>query len=244
MSEQPFYLEIKGWCPICQAPATFISKNRWLRGGLFCQSCENGSSPRERALAVVLERTRPNWRDLVIHESSPMKRGIAMKIRRDCKGYVASHYFPDKPFGATVDGFRNESLEALTFPDNAHDIVITLDVFEHVFHPDRMMKEIYRTLKPGGVYICTFPVLKAQVEPLKPRARLEADGSVTHLEPAQYHGNPISGDGALVTYDYGYDIHQKIAEWAPFDVEISRFNSRRMGILGEFLEVVVCGKPA
>ncbi len=244
MSEQPFYLEIKGWCPICEKPATFISKNRWLRGGLFCQSCENGSSPRERALAVVLERARPNWRDLVIHESSPMKRGVAMKIRRECKGYVASHYFPDKPFGETVDGFRNESLEALTFPANTHDIIITLDVFEHVFHPDRMMKEIYRTLKPGGVYICTFPVLKAQVDPLKPRARREADGSITHLEPAQYHGNPISGDGALVTFDYGYDIHQKIAEWAPFDVEVSRFNSRRMGILGEFLEVVVCGKPS
>ena len=181
MSEQPFYLEIKGWCPICEKPATFISKNRWLRGGLFCQSCENGSSPRERALAVVLERARPNWRDLVIHESSPMKRGVAMKIRRECKGYVASHYFPDKPFGETVDGFRNESLEALTFPANTHDIIITLDVFEHVFHPDRMMKEIYRTLKPGGVYICTFPVLKAQVDPLKPRARREADGSITHL---------------------------------------------------------------
>ncbi|MFN3959408.1 MAG: class I SAM-dependent methyltransferase [Parvularculaceae bacterium] len=238
-----FYLEIQGWCPICETPATFIARHSWLRGSLFCQSCENGSSPRERALALVLARTRPNWRDLVIHESSPMKRGVAMKLQRECKGYIASHYFPGRPFGAMVNGFRNESLEALTFPDNAHDIVITLDVFEHVFHPDWMMREIWRTLKPGGVYVATFPILRAQVEALKPRARRETDGSVTHLEPAQYHGNPISGEGALVTFDYGYDIHKQIAEWAPFDVEISRFQSRRMGILGEFLEVVVCGKP-
>ena len=243
MSEQAFYLELKGWCPICEKPATFISKNPWLRGGRFCQSCENGSSPRERALALVLNRMRPDWRNLSIHESSPMKRGVAMKLKKECAGYVASHYFPDKPFGEIVGGFRNESLEALTFRDNTHDLILTLDVFEHVFHPDRMMKEIYRTLKPGGLYIATFPVRKAQVEPLKPRVRREADGSLTHLEPPEIHGNPVSGEGALVTYDYGYDIHQKIAEWAPFDVAITRFNSKRMGILGEYLEVIACAKP-
>lgn len=242
MSEPEFYLEIRGWCPICEAPATFISKNRWLRGGLFCQSCENGSAPRERAFAYVLNRARPNWRELSIHESSPMKRGVSMKLRKECRNYIGTHFFADKPFGDMVNGFRNESLEALTFPDNSHDIVVTLDVFEHVFEPKKMIAEIYRTLKPGGLYISTFPVRKAQVEAVKPRVRREADGTLTHLEPPEIHGNPVSGEGALVTFDYGYDIHQAIAYWAPFSVEISRFNTRHMGILGEYLEVVVCEK--
>jgi SAM-dependent methyltransferase len=241
--EQRYLLEIDGYCPICEHAARFVAKDKWLRGALVCSTCENGSVPRERALAYVLNRVAPDWRGLHVHESSPATRGISAKIRRECEGYVGSHFFPDHPLGAIVQGYRNEDLQAQTFADNQFDIVITLDVFEHVFEPGKVIREIHRTLKSGGLYICTFPIRKHQVDSHIPRARMKPDGAVEHLvEKPEYHGNPINSEGVLVTFDYGYTIHQMISSWADFDVEISRFSKQDMGILGEYTEVIACTK--
>lgn len=243
MAEEPHYLEIEGYCPICETPAKFIAKGKWYRGTLFCQSCKNGSAPRERALAYVLHREMPNWREVAVHECSPMNRGISRKIRADNKRYIGSHFYPDRPFGSMVDGWRNENIESTTFEDASFDLVLSLDVTEHVFNPGSMFKDIYRTLKPGGMFISTFPIRKYQVEAAKQLASLKGDGSIEHIKsPPEYHGNPIDGKGALVTWDYGYDIHGLIAWWTPFAVEISRFDDRYLGILGEYTEVIVCRK--
>ncbi len=243
MPEEEHYLEIAGYCPICEAPATFIAKGKWYRGTLFCQSCHNGSSPRERALAHVLRREIPDWRLKSIHECSPMNRGISIKLRTEAKNYTGTHFFPDYPLGTEVKGWRNENIEATTFSEASFDLVISLDVTEHVFNPGAKFRDIYRTLRPGGLYVSTFPIRKWMVEPSKQLARLKDDGEVEFLkDPPEYHGNPIDGKGALVTWDYGHDIHQLIAYWAPFDVEITRFCDRHQGILGEYTEVIVCRK--
>ncbi len=142
-----------------------------------------------------------------------------------------------------VDGWRNENIEATSFGDEAFDLVLSLDVTEHVFNPADQFRDIYRTLKRGGLYISTFPIRKWQSKPSKPLARIRSDGAVELLkQPPEYHGNPIDGKGALVTWDYGYDIHQLITQWAPFAVEIIRFSDRHIGILGEYTEVIVCRK--
>lgn len=243
MTEETDYLEIDGYCPICEAPAKFLAKGKWYRGTLLCQTCENGSTPRERALAHVLQREMPDWRTRAIHECSPMNRGISMKVREQGTNYIGSHMYPDKPFGSTVDGWQNENIEATTFPDNSFDLVLSLDVTEHVFNPGEKFRDIYRTLRPGGMYIPTFPIRKWQVEPSKPLAQLKPDGSIELLKgPPEYHGNPIDGKGALVTWDFGYTIHQLIAYWTPFAVEITRFSDRHLGIMGEYTEVILCRK--
>jgi SAM-dependent methyltransferase len=234
--------EHDGICPICEQPVLFATTNRWFRDHLVCPLCK--SVVRERALALVLQELRPNWRFLAIHESSPVNRGISAKLKAEAGSYVASHYFPGQPRGALVRGFRNEDLEHQTFPDNDLDIVVTLDVMEHVFRPDRVYAEVYRTLRPGGIYIHTFPINKAMVPSSRQRAALEPDGTVRHLvESPEYHGNPIDADGSLVTYDYGYEIDRQIATWAPFDVRVLRFWDQTHGIIGEYTEVVTCLKP-
>jgi SAM-dependent methyltransferase len=48
------------------------------------------------------------------------------------------------------------TLEQANFPAESFDAVTLMDVIEHVPHPERLLKEIYRTLRPGGVvYIVT-----------------------------------------------------------------------------------------
>lgn len=44
------------------------------------------------------------------------------------------------------------------YPDNHFNYVVMADVIEHLQHPDKMLKEIKRVLKPGGHVIITTPV--------------------------------------------------------------------------------------
>ena len=175
-----------------------------------------------------------------IHECSPAERGISVKLKKECKDYKPSQYYP-KITVQMVGDFYNINLENQHFENEIFDIFIALDVMEHVFDPKSAIQEIYRTLKPGGYALLTFPILKSQVEPLKFRATLR-ESEIEFIENPQYHGNPIDENGSLVTIDYGYDIHQKFSEWARFNVEVVRFNRKDIGILGEFTEVIILSK--
>lgn len=229
-----------GYCPICEADVEFTAQNDWYRDHLLCSRC--GSIPRERALALVLGRRFPNWRDLAIHESSPHPRGASLKLKRECRSYVASHYFPSKPLGMVVDGFRNENLEVQTFLDESFDLVVTLDVMEHVNQPGDVLREVERTLKPGGAYIFTSPTYKDRVTSER-RALYNTDGSILHHAEPEYHGNPISDAGSLVTFHYGYDFAERVFDWSGLDVEVVRFHDHSHGLIGEFTEVYVATKP-
>lgn len=44
------------------------------------------------------------------------------------------------------------SAEALPFPDNSFDVITCVDVLEHVPDLGKVLKEIYRVLKPGGTF--------------------------------------------------------------------------------------------
>lgn len=230
---QPVYRG-KGYCPICEAEVEFSANYHWFRDHLFCSGC--GSIPRERALALILTRHFPNWRTLALHESSPGVRGLSVKLKHLCPGYVASQFFVTEELGSFVKGFRNENLEKQTFADESLDVVISQDVMEHVNDPVAVFKEVARTLKPGGAYIFTTPTYKELVTTER-RARYLPDGSVEHLAEPEYHGNPIDNTGSLVTFHFGHDLAQIAQQSSQMNVEVTRFNDPYHGIIGEFTEV-------
>lgn len=240
MSASPVVYETVGFCPICESSATFAAAHDWFRDHLLCSGC--GSIPRERALALVLSRMFPRWRRARIHESSPADRGVSPKLARECRRYLPSQLFPGETLGELVQGVRNENLEHQTFADASFDLVITLDVMEHVNEPDRVMSEVCRTLRPGGSYVFTAPTYKTRVESER-RARYLADGTVEHLAEPEYHGNPVSEKGSLVTFRYGYDFPELIHAWSGLRVEVARFHDPHHGVIGEMTEVYVCTKP-
>lgn len=207
----------------------------------MCSGC--GSIPRERALALVLAQCLPMWRGLAIHKSSPANRGISVKLKNECRKYTATQFYPGENLGIIVKGFRNENLEQQTFQDGIFDLVVTLDVMEHVNEPDVVFREIARTLKVGGVYLFTVPTYKGKVTSER-RARYRADGTVELFAEAEYHGNPVSDAGSLVTFHYGYDLPDLISEWCAMDVDVSRFHNHHFGVIGEFTEVYVATKRA
>ncbi|MDR0583764.1 MAG: class I SAM-dependent methyltransferase [Treponema sp.] len=53
-------------------------------------------------------------------------------------------------------GYRNENLEEQTFSDEMFELIITQDVFEHVYNPEKAFSEIARTLKKAAHIFSQF----------------------------------------------------------------------------------------
>ena len=237
-STSKIFLRREGLCPICEKERVFVARESWLRDHYFCEGC--GSIPRERAIMNVIQTNYPKWRDLHIHESSPGNRGASVKMREQCKKYIATQYDLEVKFGNThpTNGYRSEDLEKQTFDDNLFDLVVTQDVMEHVFNPENVFREIHRTLKNGGAHIFTTPIIRKESPSLR-RAEMLADSSIRHIYPPEYHGNPLSKEGSLVTWHWGNDIKQIAANATRAKVEIVACQNVKMGIEGEYLEVII-----
>jgi len=63
---------------------------------------------------------------------------------------AAAQNFPLAQFGLSP-------AESLPVADNSLDRIISREVFEHVISPQKMINEIYRVLKPGGIAVITTP---------------------------------------------------------------------------------------
>jgi SAM-dependent methyltransferase len=229
----------RGYCTICDCSVWFNETGPWLRDQYLCLRC--GSIPRNRALVKVLNDHFPGWRDLQIHESSPGGASSAM-IKRQCKHYVATQFFPEVPRGQLKDGQRSENLEALTFPDESFDLVITQDVFEHVLRPAKAFAEIARTLKLGGAHVYTVPYYRGKKTVV--RAEPNGDEGITHLMKPDYHLNPIDAAGSLVVTEWGDELCDFVFRASRMTTTIFNFYDPRLGLKGEFLDVLISRKAS
>ncbi len=234
-----FYFKQEGFCPCCSQNVTFFSNHHYLRDNFKCSNCH--CIPRERALMFVLENNYPNWKNLKIHESSPGSRGASAKIKKDCLNYAASQFFPEEKLGINIRSFRNEDLEDQTFEDETFDIVITQDVMEHVYHPEKAFAEIARTLKKGGAHIFTVPIINRHNK-TEIWAKLDSNGNTVFLDEPEYHGNPITSQGSPVTMHWGFDIVDFIKESSGLETQIVHLDYLQLGIRADFIEVLISKK--
>ena len=229
-----------GFCHSCNRETRFTALNTWWRDSYLCDNC--GSIPRERAIMYCIEKFFPEWREKVIHESSPVLRGTSLRLKNEAKDYLPTQYFPGLERGVQHRGFQNEDLEQLTFRDQSIDLHVTQDVFEHIFDPAQAFREIARTLKPGGAHIFTTPLVNKN-SPTEWCARRDAQGGIEHLiDPPEYHGNPVSTEGSLVTVHWGFDIVRFIYDSCGLFTEMIYIDAMEFGIRAEFIEVLITRK--
>ncbi|MBM3709389.1 MAG: class I SAM-dependent methyltransferase [Actinobacteria bacterium] len=57
---------------------------------------------------------------------------------------------------------KTRLVTSIPFENNFFDIVTMLAVLEHLDHPEEILKEIFRILKPGGIVILTTPTPAAK----------------------------------------------------------------------------------
>jgi hypothetical protein len=226
-----------GYCVICERDVVFIEMDSWLRDNYLCDRCK--SIPINRALVNALNVFSPGWKSLTLHESSP-SGPLSAYLAANASQYTASHFYSDVPRGDYKDGMRSEDLARLTFEDDSFDLFITSDVFEHVIEPEAAFKEIARVLRPGGMHVFTMPLYPA-LESSVQRAKLVGDEIVLVEDPV-YHGNPLSEDGSLVTYDWGRDFPFVVHEASSLVTTVFLVKDRTLGLDGEFLEVFISQK--
>ncbi|MFI5454225.1 MAG: methyltransferase domain-containing protein [Isosphaerales bacterium] len=62
----------------------------------------------------------------------------------------------DMRLGPGVD--RVEDVSAISLPDESAGTVLCIETFEHVFEVRRAFNEVFRLLRPGGIFVITSPL--------------------------------------------------------------------------------------
>jgi SAM-dependent methyltransferase len=207
-----------GWCEVCNHASAFACDWRYSNGkrpnfreGLVCPSCALNSRQRMMMLHVrerltAHERTRPATRPrLYLYEQmSPLYSILKARLDADVVGseYLGHSLTP----GEHLDGIRHEDALGLSFADESFDLAVSNDVLEHVPDVDQALEEAVRILRPGGGMLASIPF--SYQDSTRQRARV-SNGRLEHLEQPEYHGNPLSEQGSLVFYDFGWDLLER-----------------------------------
>lgn len=195
------------------------------REGLRCCSCRSNLRSRQLAKTIVDAMnarfgTRAETLDEICNTVEMQSCEIAEinaagdlhAFLKRLKGLSYSEY------GSTVSGVRSEDLLNLSYANESFDLVVNSDVLEHVPDVGRALSEIYRVLKPSGLYIFTVPVIWNQARSRR-RAQI-SDGQLEHILPPSFHGCEADGkNDFLVFNEFGRDFVQT-CEGSGFDVKL------------------------
>lgn len=88
------------------------------------------------------------------HLSSHVAKIVGVDVDQAAVDYAVSRY---QAPNLSYDCVSPADVEPLPFDDATFDTVISFQVIEHVGDTDSYLSEIFRVLKPGGVFICTTP---------------------------------------------------------------------------------------
>ena len=239
---------IDGYCVACLRETSFLVDFQFSDGRtpnwrerLICVRCKLPN--RARAMLDFLESTLqlPKLASVYVTEqSTPFFRALAGRYRNA----VGSEFRgpSKKPGSVGLLGVRNEDMTHLSFADGIFETICTADVLEHVPDYKRALAECYRCLKPGGTIVVSVPFLLGSHETLV-RARAKDDGSTEYLEPAEYHGDPLRGEGALCYYHFGWDFLDGLAGVGFSGANLCFYWSPWRGYLGGLQFLISAIKP-
>ena len=121
---------------------------------------------------------------------------------------------------------------------------MTADYADRIAAIDRRaFEECLRVLRPGGRLLFSVPFLSLRQETLV-RAVLAEDGSITHLQPPEYHGDPCCAEGCLAFYQFGWDLLDLLREIGFSQVRGCLYWSEGFAYLGRDQLVFVARKSA
>lgn len=205
-----------GRCILCGGERRFTvvpAADGSLRESLHCSGC--GCMARQRAAAtLLLDGMGPDARVYLTEQAST----LYLALRRRLPRLQGSEWTPS-PWRrlrlstwlwrhGVAGWIRREDVTALRFPDAGLDAVASLDVLEHVPDYAAALREFARVLRPGGRLVLCVPWFPAQ-EGIETLATVDAAGNVTHLQPPEYHGDPLGG-GVLCFHHFGSGLPDAI----------------------------------
>jgi SAM-dependent methyltransferase len=167
------------------------------REGHFCRQC--GMSKRVRMLAWTVMRFVPDLSGKKVLHFNQINQ--FHPVVQSAAELVETIYRPDLKFGEQVDGFINQDITRLQFPEASFDLAVHSDTLEHVFDYEKALNEVRRLLKPGGFQIYTVPLLHKR----RTRQRIGQvpDGRLVQLLPPSGHG--LEGEYPVI-WEFGGDF--------------------------------------
>ena len=231
---------ISGQCVLCNAARQFLcpelatGHEPSLRESLVCAGC--GTNARQRAVAaLLLEDGAPTGKTYLTEQASPFHRAL----RRRVPDLVGSEYARSRWRRwrlrawlwrhGVFERLRFGDVTALPFATASFDAALSLDVLEHVPDYRAALREFARVLRPGGLCVLSVP-LYVDRESTETLARIDADGRVEHLQPPEYHGDPLGG-GVLCFHHFGWDLLAAMREAGFSDAHAVRLRDPARGWL-------------
>jgi SAM-dependent methyltransferase len=192
------------FCPVCLGKRPFV---RLSNNEIAIRCCGCRSSVVTLAIASTITSECPELTNLQVYELSA--RGPLLGfLRRHSRAVTCSEYFPEIASGDYKGHVLCQDVQNLSFADQSFDLCTSTDVFEHVHDDVTGFAQVCRVLKPGGKFIFTVPLING---PTIERAVLQDDGSILHLQPPEYHGDPVSESGRILAFrNYGQDICDRL----------------------------------
>lgn len=240
--------ELPGYCLVCDKPTRFradflyhsvvdgVRVPNW-RERLECSHC--GLNSRMRAAMHFLKQATKGGTIYLTEQAT----NFFTMAHRFMPNVVGSEYLSDGtiPGQTNAKGIRCEDMTRLTFPDRSFDVIASYDVLEHVPDYRAALAECWRCLKPGGVLNVTVPFLLGSPQTVT-RAVIAADGSITHLQPPEYHGDPLSKTGVLAFYNFGWDLLADMEAAGFGDVGLTFYWSYLFGHIGGWQFIITARK--
>jgi SAM-dependent methyltransferase len=203
-----------GYCSNCEAIGQFqvdvgvrLGEYASLREGMRCVAC--GMNNRTRLLLDAIKDTlsaHPAPKVALLEAVGPLYAAVA----RRWPELASSEFFGREHAPGTLLPYRgrqvaHQDATHLSYADGSFDLLAHNDVLEHIFNYRLAMREAMRVLAPGGALVFGVPFFY-DLEKSQVRGIEAADGTVTDIEPPEYHGDGVREGGIYTFYHYGWDM--------------------------------------
>jgi SAM-dependent methyltransferase len=247
-----FSFGTEGFCSICNHPTVFLTSLEYAgsdedglaepnwREHLICIGC--GMRSRVRACLQIAIQELCMSEDHAIYITEQFGQAYRWLKGRFANVTGSEFLKPGSPSGSRHLGINHQDIQALSFGDSSFDVLISLDVLEHVPYNNLALLEIARVLRPGGSLVLTVPFTVNKYETTV-RAEMEADGQVTHYLPMEMHGNPTDPiNGALCFRHYGWSVFDDLRKVGFSNVKAYMYHNADLGHRGEHQLVISATK--
>lgn len=203
-----------GRCAVCNSPQPLIvdyqaaevvdgqKKINW-RERLICPNCHCNS--RQRFMAHKIFENYKSGKQILMYENNS---NIFRLVKREIPSLRGFEY-AGVGYTGDVNGVYCEDICNLSFKDEEFDLLVSNDIFEHVYDYQGAFDEAYRVLKPGGKLVFTVP-FDGNNNVTDKRAEV-SEGVIIYTKDKFFHENPVQGIDALLVFQvFGWDILESL----------------------------------